>query len=117
MSNYPEFFAIQKPTWPAPMPQAWGVSSQGQSFCTESEIGDTTAPTCSAMCSLPQEMGHKGNPTKCPSCEEMLVLILRWQKSIMHKANPQETWAPFVPALKELMVVCFKYVLFPYNSS
>lgn len=47
----------------------------------------------------------------------MLVLILRWQESIMHKANPQETWAPFVPALKELTVVCFKYVLFPHNSS
>lgn len=120
------------------MPQAWGYFHKGKAFeqkvklrrplCCSPKMGvgrewereeDTTALTSRAICAFSWEMWHKGKPTKCPSCEEMLALILRWQKSIMHKsnANPQETRAPFLPALKELMVVCFKYVLLTHNSS
>lgn len=68
MSNYPGFFAVQKLTWPALMPEDLGMFSQGQSFWTESETGETTLLQPKGGCRVGMREGggyHSSHQHRC----------------------------------------------------
>lgn len=72
MSNYPEFFAIQKPTWPAPMPQAWGCFHKGKAFAQKVKLGIPQLPPAVPCVPSPRRWDTRETPQNAPAVRKCL---------------------------------------------